>query len=783
MQVSRREFLKAAAMSAAAAALSGGLLGEAYSGAEGMDGLVWKKAPCRFCGTGCGVMAGILDGKVVAVQGDLEHPVNRGLLCAKGYHVCAILYGSDRLTTPMRRNGETLEPISWDDAIEAISDHIMKHTDTFAVYGSGQWTIPEGYAAVKFVKGGLGSNHIDPNARLCMASAVTGMLSTYGVDEPSGCYDDFDVCDTVVLWGNNMAEMHPVLWSRIVDRRTKGDKIEIFDLATRRTRTTEEADHYLEFTPQGDLAIANGICKLLIDWDKCDKLWFEEHCHFHKGADMKGEDMTFEEYRAFLEPYTPEYVRQVAGIKPEQLTLLAERFADPSRKIVSLWCMGMNQHTRGTWMNNLVYNIHFLSGQFGAPGKTAFSLTGQPSACGTVRETGTTNNGLPGGIVVTEDEHRREAEELWKLPAGRINPKPGFHAVEMFKSLVSGTLTGAWIQVTNPGQTMPNLNATTANLRERFIVVSDVYPTATTDLATIVLPSALWIEKNGMFGNSERRTQQWFQMVEPPGDARPDLWQILAVARRLYDKGFAGMKDKDGRFLFEYLDENGQVIEAWRWEVFKTVNMDKYLFEEYRPFTALKHKDLAPYDEYVNARGIRWPVVQDASGAWKETPRRFVEGEDPFVKAGEKVSFYWGKKGDNKAFIWARPYEPPPEVPDKDYPFWLCTGRVLEHWHTGTLTRRVKQLNNAVPNAYVELHPKDAATLGIKSGDSVRIVSRRGELTLPAWINGRSIPQKGLVFVPFFDEGLLINKVTLEEFCPLSKQPDYKKCAVRVEKA
>jgi nitrate reductase NapA len=784
MQVDRREFIKKAALSAAGAVLIGSMPKTLMGAARGEDGLIWQKAPCRFCGVGCGVMVGVKDGRVVAVQGDLENPVNKGLLCAKGYHTSHILYGEDRLRKPQVRKDGKLTDVSWDEAIETIAKFVKKNDDTFAIYGSGQWTVAEGYTAMKFLKGGCSNNNVDPNARLCMASAVVGMITTYGVDEPSGCYEDFDLCDTLILWGNNMAEMHPVLWSRIVDRRAKGEKVEIFDLAVRRTRTTQEADHYIEFTPQGDLAIANGICNILIQEEKYDKDWVSKHCNFRAGGDGKGSPMSFEEYKKWLETYTPEYVEEVAGISPKQLELLASRFADPSKKILSLWCMGMNQHTRGTWINNLVYNVHFLSGQFGAPGKTAFSLTGQPSACGTCREVGTLAHALPGGRVVANETHRTQVEDFWKLPKGRINPKPGHHTVAMFEALNKGSLSGVWVQVTNPAQTIPNLKEITNKLKNRFLVVSDVYPTVTTDLATVVLPSALWIEKNGIFGNSERRTQQWFKMVEPPGDARDDVWQMLAVAHKLYEMGHPGMTNRDGDFLFTFKDDNGKEIEIWKWDVFNSpdVNVDRLLYEEYRPFTKMKNKDVAPYDILVKNRGMLWPVVQDAGGRWHETKRRFVEGEDPFVKEGSEIDFYWGKEKDGKARVWARPYEPPPEVPDKDYPFWLCTGRVLEHWHTGTMTRRVKQLNAGMPNAYVEVNAKDAAEMNISTGSMVKISSRRGSINLPAWINGRGSPQEGLVFVPFFDESKLINDVTLEAYCPLSKEPDYKKCAVKIEK-
>ncbi|MCA9406252.1 MAG: molybdopterin-dependent oxidoreductase, partial [Candidatus Omnitrophica bacterium] len=278
----RREFLKFSAKMAALGALtlSGGLATLAYAFDDDSVGLKWHKAPCRFCGTGCGVLVGVRDGRVVAVQGDRHAPVNKGLLCAKGYHAGAALYGRDRLRTPMiRKNGE-LQPVTWDEAIDLISNKIMADPKRFAIYGSGQWTIPEGYTAMKFLKGGLGSNEIDPNARLCMASAVVGFITTFGVDEPSGCYDDLDVCDTVICWGNNWAEMHPILFSRFIDRKQLGHKIKMIDIATRRTRTTEAADYYLEFQPQTDMAIINGVCHLLLKRGTYDKKFVEQKVRF-----------------------------------------------------------------------------------------------------------------------------------------------------------------------------------------------------------------------------------------------------------------------------------------------------------------------------------------------------------------------------------------------------------------------------------------------------------------------------------------------------------------------
>ena len=297
-----------------------------------------------------------------------------------------------------------------------------------------------------------------------------------------------------------------------------------------------------------------------------------------------------------------------------------------------------------------------------------------------------------------------------------------------------------------------------------------------------MLPAALWVEKNGVYGNSERRTQQWFKQVNPPGEARDDCWQTIAIARKLYDMGFPGMKDKDGKFIFTFKDDNGAEVPVWEWDHYYDVNVDKALFEEYRPLTHIKHKHVAPYDVLVNAHGLRWPVVETKDGQWKETRFRFVEGDDPFVEKGKKVQFYHSTTKDDRAQIWFAPYEHAEEEPTDDYPFWLCTGRVLEHWHTGTMTMRVKQLRNAMPKAYVEMNPEDASEKGITNGDMVKLTTARGEILLPAWINGRGRPPRGSVFVPFFDETKLINHLTLDSYCPVSKEPDYKKCATKIEK-
>ncbi len=770
MKTSRREFLKGAAAATATAALLGC---QTETSKDKLDpSLTWSKAPCRFCGTGCGVLVGVKNGRIQAVTGDPMCPVNQGTLCAKGYHLPGILYGEDRLTHPMLRKGDKHVKISWDEAIEIVAskyqDAIKKHgPESVGIYGSGQWTIQEGYAAQKWFKGGITSNNIDPNARLCMASAVVGFLTTFGSDEPMGAYDDLEYADVYVLWGNNMAEMHPVLFNRVLNRKRKSAHVKLLDITTRHTPTSSYADKVLLMKPQGDLAIANGIARYLVFNNKVNQEFVDQLCTIKKGKTKPGygtednfkfkpepQGITFDEYKALVAPYTPEKVEELAGISKKDFLYLAQAFASPNKRVMSLWCMGVNQHVRGTWMNNLIYAIHLLSGKIGIPGSTPFSLTGQPSACGTCREVGTLAHALPADGHVKKPESRAKAEKIWKVKPGTINPKPGYHTMAMFRALDRGDLKVMWVQVTNPYVTIPNLkryrDGKKAKRDDSFLIVSDIYPTPTTKLADLILPSSGWVEKEGVFGNSERRHQQWDKLVEPPGEARSDVWQTVAVARKM---GFTK--------LFP-----------------ETQSLEKDLYMEFREFTLGTGKDVPDYEVLREARGgLRWPYVDG-----RETIYRYVPGHDPYAKGDKRMDFYKAKKTGGRAVIWFRPWEPAAEEPCDKYPFWLCTGRVIEHWHSGSMTRRVPQLHKAVPKSYCEIHPEDAQKLGIHPGAKVRITSRRGSVVLPASINRRSVPRKGLVFVPFFEEEVAINDVTLDAFCHMSKEPDYKKCAVKIER-
>ncbi|EJG1711441.1 nitrate reductase catalytic subunit [Vibrio parahaemolyticus] len=827
MKMTRRAFVKANAAASAAAVAGITLPASAANLIASSDQtkITWDKAPCRFCGTGCSVLVGTQNGKVVATQGDPEAPVNKGLNCIKGYFLSKIMYGQDRLTQPLLRmkdgkyhkDGE-FTPVSWDVAFDTMAEKWKaslekKGPTSVGMFGSGQWTVMEGYAAAKMMKAGFRSNNIDPNARHCMASAVVGFMRAFGIDEPMGCYDDFENADAFVLWGSNMAEMHPVLWTRITDRRLSHPHVRVNVLSTYYHRSFELADHGYIFNPQSDLAIANFIANYIIENDAVNWDFVNKHTNFTQadtdiGYGLRDDDplqkaaknpnsgkltsISFEEYKKSVAPYTVEKASEISGVEKEKLIELAKQYADPNTKVMSLWTMGMNQHTRGVWMNNLVYNIHLLTGKIATPGNSPFSLTGQPSACGTAREVGTFAHRLPADMVVANPKHRQIAEKIWKLPEGTIPPKPGFHAVLQDRMLNDGVLNCYWVQCNNNMQAGPNIN--TERLPgyrnpENFIVVSDPYPTATAQAADLILPTAMWIEKEGAYGNAERRTQAWYQQVGTVGDAKSDLWQVMEFSKRFKieevwpEELLAKAPQYRGKTMYDMLFKNGQV-DKFPLEEARELNDDSHhfgfyvqkgLFEEYATFGRGHGHDLAPYDVYHTVRGLRWPVVDG-----KETQWRFKEGSDPYAKTGSGWDFYGN--ADGKAKIISAPYEAPPEVPDSEFDLWLCTGRVLEHWHTGTMTRRVPELYKAVPDAVCYMHPEDAKARNVRRGEEVVIANKRGEVRVRVETRGRNRPPKGLVFVPFFDARILINKLILDATDPLSKQTDFKKCPVKITK-
>ena len=931
--MNRRDFLKSSAAAAAASAVGISVPSEVKAAAaKGEDGWRWDKAVCRFCGTGCGIMMATKNGKIVAVKGDPAAPVNRGLNCIKGYFNAKIMYGADRLKTPLLRVNEKGEfdkkgkfkPVSWKRAFDEMEKHIRKALkesgpEGVAVFGSGQYTIMEGYAAQKMMKAGFRSNAIDPNARHCMASAVVGFYQTFGIDEPSGCYDDIEITDTIVTWGANMAEMHPILWSRVTDRKLSNpERVKVVNISTYRHRCSDLADIEIIFSPQTDLALWNYVAREIvynhpdaIDWD-----FVKKHIVFTVGRPNLGYGMrragekslkegkytekemetikkemskvvsekegpalepygykagdvmkntpgtlahwmiTFEEYKKSLEPFTLDYVAKIAKGDPNEdiesfknkLKALAALYIEKDRKVVSFWTMGMNQHTRGTWVNTLSYNVHFLLNKQAKPGNGAFSLTGQPSACGTAREVGTFCHRLPADLMVKNPKHRKIAEKKWHIPEGTLNPVGNQHIMKIHRDIEDGVVKFAWVNVCNPYQDSASANHWIKAAREmdNFIVTSDGYPGISAKVSDLVLPSAMIYEKWGAYGNAERRTQHWRQQVLPVGDAMSDTWQWVELSKRFTVDDLWGpytlrngkklpdvrkaaykMGYKPDTTMFEILyandrakkytlddpvaqgfddtdsrgDSRGVIgSDGKEWKGYGFF-IHKYLFEEYASFGRGHGHDLAPFDVYHKVRGLKWPVVDG-----KETQWRFNVKYDPYAakaakETGGDFAFYGPlakalPTGDlrgvkdkkkvslkNKAKIFARPYMDPPEMPDKNYDTWLCTGRVLEHWHSGTMTMRVPELFRAVPEALCYMNPKDAKEKGFKRGELIWVESRRGKVKARVETRGRNRPPQGLVFVPWFDEKVLINKVCLDATCPMSKETDYKKAAVKVYKA
>ncbi|HRH82426.1 MAG TPA: nitrate reductase catalytic subunit NapA, partial [Thiobacillaceae bacterium] len=827
-----------------------------------------------------------------------------------------IMYGKDRLTQPLLRMKDgkfdkkgQFTPVSWEQAFDEMERQFRrayaeKGPAGVGVFGSGQWTIPEGYAMNKLFKAGFRSNNVDPNARNCMASAVTAFYSVFGTDEPAGNYDDIEHTDTMVLWGANMAEMHPILWSRISNRRLSHKACRIVNLTTYRNMSSDLADLEIVFKPNTDLAIQNYIAREIVTRDAMNKDFVARHCVFATGpydigyglrpgekyafpaerdvvaketrvkldrheaiAQRRAEGevveqkntanpaahwlITFDDFKKAVEPYTLDFVAELAKGDVDEpldkfkakLQQLADFYIDPKRRVVSFWTMGFNQHQRGTWVNEQCYMNHLLLGKQSQPGNGAFSLTGQPSACGTAREVGTFCHRLPADRLIGNAQHRAETEKYWHVPARTINPKIGSFYAKLMRDLEDGSLKWAWVQVNNPWHSHPNANhwIKAARDMDNFIVVSDVYPTISAKVADLILPAAMIFEKWGAYGNAERRTQAWRQQVMPPGQARADIWQVMEFAKRFKLKEFWGEQKVPGLKAEGYEDGKlpGVLDEAGKYgltpdttlyqALFATAESkhhawpdasaakghgnhvadllgdgwfpEKAMFQEYTQFGRGKGKDLADYDVYLadDVRGLRWPVVKK-DGKWTETTWRFNEQYDPYVTKGAGFEFY-GKlmksipSGNldgvtdpkpvsvaGKAKIFYRPYAAPVEQPDAHYDLWLCTGRVLEHWHTGTMTRRVPELHRAVPAAVMWMHPADAEKRGLKRNDLAWIESRRGKIQVRVETGGRNAMPRGMVYVPFFDEGVFINKVALDSTCPISKECDYKKSAVKVIK-
>ncbi|MCT7951162.1 nitrate reductase [Ancylothrix sp. C2] len=703
------------------------------------------KTLCPYCGVGCGLEVSPpaelgkptnRDAKgnpIWKVRGDRSHPSSQGMVCVKGATIAEAIDKS-RLLYPMMRNSldEEFRRVTWEEALNAIVNRIQtvrltSGPDAICMYGSGQFQTEDYYVAQKLIKGCLGTNNFDANSRLCMSSAVAGYIQSFGSDGPPCCYDDLELTDCAFLIGTNTAECHPIIYNRLRKHHKKNKNVKMIVVDPRRTTTAEDADLHLAIRPGTDIDLLNGIAFLLMRWGMFDSAFIDE-C-----------TANFPAFAEVIRHYPPELVARKCGIRMDDLELAA-RYWGESKRVLSMWSMGVNQSSEGTAKVRNIINLHLMTGQIGKPGSGPFSLTGQPNAMGG-REAGGLANLLPGYRLVKNPEHRAEVEQFWGLKAGQISPEIGLTVWEMIQGLETGNVGFLWIAATNPAVSMPDLERTKAALKKSpFTVYQDAYyPTETAAYAHVLLPAAQWGEKTGIMTNSERRVTLCSAFREPVGQARPD-WAIFAeVGRRL---GFAD------KFTFTTSAE---------------------VYAEFVGLTKGRPCDMAGLShELLKQEGAQhWPFP--AGIRRKDSARLYTD-------------FHFHTP-DGRARFGAYHSRGLAEPPDPEYPLVLTVGRLYGHWHTQTRTGRIEKICQMHPQPFLEIHPRDAQKLAIQEDDWVAVRSRRGWAKFQAKVTSAISP--GTVFVPMhwgalWAENAEANALTHPEACPDSKQPELKACAVRV---
>ena len=711
------------------------------------------KTLCPYCGVGCGLELAppAVPGKPInrdaegnpiwRVRGDRSHPSSRGQVCIKGATVAESL-DKNRLLHPMMRDSldEPFRQVSWDEALDRIASEIRSTVATYGpegicMYGSGQFQTEDYYIAQKLLKGCLGTNNFDANSRLCMSSAVAGYIQSFGSDGPPTCYDDLEKTDCAFLIGTNTADCHPIVFNRLRKHHKKHRKVKMIVVDPRRTATAEAADLHLAIRPGTDLHLLNGIAHLLMRWGHIDTVLIDE-C-------TEG----FSQFAEIIQHYPPELVARECGIRMDELEKAA-RWWGESKRVLSLWSMGINQSTEGTAKCRTIINLHLMTGNIGRPGAGPFSLTGQPNAMGG-REAGGLSHILPGYRVVKNPQHRAEVEEIWQVPAGRISPKPGLAAWDMIRGLEQGTVGVMWVAATNPAVSMPDLVRTKAALKQSPFTISQdaYYPTETAKYAHVVLPAAQFGEKTGAMTNSERMVTFCPAFRKPPGEARAD-WEIFAeVGRRL---GFAAQ--------FDFADSAAVYAEFIRTTKGRPCDM-----------TRLSHRRLQLEGP------TQWPCP-----GYPTDPIEPNRQEEP-KRLYANLSFNTPNGRAKFAAFHAKGLA---EAPNPDYPLVLTVGRLYEHWHTMSRTGHIAKITKKNPHPFLEIHPKDAKKCEIADGQWVEVLSKRGKARFLTRVTQAISP--GTVFVPMhwgelWADNAEANTLTHPEVCPISLQPELKACAVRVQ--
>jgi NADPH-dependent sulfite reductase flavoprotein alpha-component len=695
------------------------------------------RSVCPYCGVGCGIVMQVENNRVIKVSGDKSHPSNFGRLCTKGTTAGQALVESGRMEDAWLRHARHQEPVRSDMAaairetgsrLRAILDR--DGPDALAFYVSGQMSLEAQYLANKLAKGFVGTNNIESNSRLCMASAGSGYKLSLGSDGPPGSYDDFDKADLFFVIGANMADCHPILFLRMMDRVKAGAKLIVVD--PRRSATADKASLFLQIRPGTDLALLNGLLHLLLENGDVDARFIASYTQ------------GWEAMPGFLADYTPDKVSLITGLTEADIRKAAEMIGQ-APEWMSCWTMGLNQSTHGTWNTNALCNLHLATGAICRPGSGPFSLTGQPNAMGG-REMGYMGPGLPGQRSVLVEDERQFIEDLWAIPRGSLGQKLGGGTIDMFQQMRDGTIKACWIICTNPVASVANRTTVIEALQAAELVITqDAFlDTETNRYADILLPGALWAEAEGVMINSERNLNLTQKAIDPPGQALPD-WQIIALVA--CEMGFGE--------AFGYTSAE---------EVFEEIK------QACNPKTGYDIRG-ASYAR-LREQPLQWPCAPGDENT--RNPIRYLK--DAAIRFPTE---------SGKAMFLPRPHMPPAEMPNDDFPMVLNTGRVQHQWHTLTKTGKIPTLNKLNPGPFVEIHPDDAQVLGIRDKDAVEIRSTRGQAILPAVVTDRVRP--GNCFAPFhwndrYGEHLAINAVTSDAIDPISRQPEFKFCAVVLKK-
>jgi ferredoxin-nitrate reductase len=690
---------------------------------------------CCYCGVGCGVTISKDKQGRIGVEGSADYPVNKGLLCSKGLNLHHTVNDRrDRLLYPQMRPGKAvpMQRVSWDIALDraaaVMKTLIAKYgPDSVGFYISGQCLTEEYYVINKLMKGYIGSNNIDSNSRLCMSTAVAAYKLALGEDSVPVSYEDIELADCLFVIGANPAWCHPILWRRVEAHKAAHPEVKIIVADPRRTDSCGVADLHLSLNPGTDITLNHAIARLLIERGRISQAFIRDHT------------IGFDDYRQKVFARTASEAAAICGLEEADISLAADWIGGASGYL-SLWTMGLNQSASGVDKVLSLIDLHLLTGHIGRPGSGPFSLTGQPNAMGG-REAGGLANLLPAHRDLGNEVHRREVQQFWG--SGPIAEKPGLTATEMMNALEDGRMKAIWIVGTNPLVSLPDVRkAEKALQKAKFVVVQEVSSRPETLVyADLILPAAAWTEKQGTMTNSERRISLLDKVVDPPGEALPDATIICRLAQKM---GFPG---------FDYPDPAS-------------------IFREHALLTAGTSIDYSGLDYGIlrELRSVQWPYPPGRVDGG--TIRLFTEGS--FLTASKRAIFH------------AVPDEIRSERPDSDYPFILTTGRIRDQWHTMTKTGKVNKLNQHDPQAFLEIHPDDARGLGISGGEIVVVASRRGEVRVPARLT--DTVKRGVVFLPMHWGKLMnsdlnrANNLTNPLVDPVSKQPDFKFCAVHVGK-